>query len=301
VCRIERVQKARKPGRAPAAPYHHDVSYGATRRIIVAGGLAVLAVIAVILYFRRVDTVEVVAVLLFVPVFLAFVLAKLPGGIAAGVLAGLAYAALRLDAIDAVGAGRFSGLIATRAFGYLAFGALGGWAVGQLERSLDKLDLYDQIDDETGLYNARFFLQDTDLEMSRAERYRTLFSVAVVDVPAAPLDALPRRRRQAVLQDVGRAVHDAIRTVDRAAHARLGTVHRIAVICPETAAEGAAIFTGRLAESLATFLAARGVDVQATPLAVTFPSDDGALQRLRDELVRVEEAEHPEHPVTGAS
>lgn len=271
------------------------MSYGATRRIIVAGGLAVLGVIALILYLRRVDTVEMVAVLLFVPVFLALVVWKLPGGVVAGAAAGLVYAMLRIDAIDAVGFDRFSGLIATRAVGYLAFGALGGWAVGQLERSLDKLDLYDQIDDDTGLYNARFFLQDTDLEMGRAERYRTLFSVAVVDVPAAPFDALGRRRRGAVLQDVGHAVQEAVRSVDRGVHARLGDLHRFAVICPETGAEGATIFTNRLAESLATFLRARGVDVAPTPLAVTFPSDDGALQRLRDEFAAVEREEHPEH------
>jgi diguanylate cyclase (GGDEF)-like protein len=274
------------------------VSYGATRRIIVAGGLAVLGVIALILFLRRVDTVEVVAVLLFVPVFLALVVGRLPGGVVAGAVAGLLYAMLRVDAIDAVGFDRFSGLIATRAVGYLAFGALGGWAVGQLERSLDKLDLYDQIDDDTGLYNARFFLQDTDLEMSRAERYRTLFSVAVVDMPAAPFDALGRRRRAAALQDVGRAVREAVRSVDRGVHARLGDVHRFAVICPETAADGATVFTHRLAESLATFLRARGVEVAATPLAVTFPSDDGALQRLRDDFAAVEREEHPEHAET---
>ena len=283
-------------GWASCVSYDRSVSYGATRRIIVAGGLAVLAVLALILYLRRVDTVEVLAVLLFVPVFLAFVLGKLPGGAAAGAVAGLLYALLRLDAIDAVGFDRFSGVIATRAVGYLAFGMLGGWAVGQLERSLDKLDLYDQVDDDTRLYNARFFLQDTDLEMGRAERYRTLFSVAVVDIPAAPLDALGRRRRAAVLQDVGRAVQDAVRSVDRGVHARLGDVHRIAVICPETGAEGAGIFTGRLAESLTAFLEARGVDAPCRPLAITVPGDDGALQRLRDEFADVEQEEHPEHP-----
>jgi len=274
------------------------VSYRATRRIIVAGGLAVLGVIAVILYFRRVDAVEVLAVLLFVPVFLAFVVGKLPGGVAGGAAAAFVYALLRLDAIDAVGFDRFGGLIATRSVGYLAFGALGGWAVGQLERSLDKLDVYDQIDDETGLYNARFFLQDTDLEMSRAERYRTIFSVGVVDVSADPLHALGRRRRAAVLQDVGRAVREAVRSVDRGVHAHHGPIHRFAVICPETAEEGARIFTERLAVSLAEFLRARGVDTTATPLAVTFPSDDGAMLRLREEFAAAEAMEHPEHAET---
>src|SRR5688572_716985 len=140
------------------------MTYAATRRLIVAGGLLVLVVLAAILYVRRVDTVEVLAVLLFLPVFVALVVGRVPGGVIAGVLAAVAYAALRLDAIDAVGASRFIGLIATRSVGYVAFGFIGGWGVRQLEASLEKLDIYDQIDDETGLFNARFFLQQTDLE-----------------------------------------------------------------------------------------------------------------------------------------
>lgn len=275
------------------------MSYATTRRLVLAGGLVVLGVIAAILYLRRVDTVEVVAVLLFVPVFFAFVLFQLPGGTVAGVLAAAAYAALRLDAIDAVGAGRFTGLIATRTVGYIAFGVLGGWAVAQLERSLDKLDIYDQIDDDTGLYNARFFLQETDLEMSRAQRYRTLFSVAVVDVPGEPVDALPRRKRAALLNDIGRALHDAVRTVDRAVHGRVDGVHRFAVICPETGEEGARIFTTRMADSVSGFLRARGLPIDRDglrPRGVTFPGDEDELAALREDFARLERVEHPEHP-----
>lgn len=276
------------------------MSYASTRRLILAGGIAVLLLIAAILFLRSVDTVEVVAVLLFVPVFLAFVVFRLPGGVVAGVGAAMAYAALRLDAIDAVGASRFTGLIITRAIGYMAFGVLGGWAVGQLERSLDKLDIYDQIDDETGLYNARFFLQETDLEIARAERYRTLFSVAVLDVPADRLDELSRRKRATVLVDIGRALNEAVRSVDRAVHGRLESVHRFAVICPETGREGANVFTTRMADQIAAFLRTRGVDLgpnQLAPRGVTFPGDDDALRALRDEFGVIEQTEHPEHPL----
>lgn len=271
-----------------------------TRRLILLGGFAVLGALAAILYLRRVDTVEVIAVLLFIPVFLAFVLAKLPGGLVAGVVASIAYAALRLNAIDAIGAARFNGLIATRALGYITFGLLGGWAVAELERSLDKLDIYDQIDDDTGLYNARFFLQETELEMARAERYRTMFSVAVVEFPASALGPLPRRKRAAVLQDVGRALRDAVRSMDRAVHSRLAERHVFAVLCPETGAAGADVFTTRLAASLVEFLAARGVTLTAEdaglrPRHITFPGNDAELTALRDDFASVERTEHPDH------
>jgi GGDEF domain-containing protein len=279
-----------------------SITPGATRRLILIGGLAVLGALAAVLYLRRVDTVEVLAVLLFVPVFLGFVFAKLPGGVVTGVVASIAYAALRLNAIDAVGAARFNGLIGTRALGYITFGLLGGWAITELERSLDKLDLYDHIDDETGLYNARFFLQESDLEMARAERYRTMFSVAVVDLPASALEGLTRRKRAAVLQDVGRALRDAVRSMDRAVHARLPQRHVFAVICPETGEDGADVFITRLAASLVGFLAARGVTVTTgaaddglKPRHLTFPGDEEPMATLRSEFALVEQTEHPDH------
>ena len=95
-----------------------------------------------------------------------------------------AQAERRRPAIEAIGAGRYTALIFSRAIAFFAFGAIGGLANQQLKGSLTKLDLYDQIDDDTGLFNARYFLQDTDLEVSRSRRYQTIFSVTVVDVPS---------------------------------------------------------------------------------------------------------------------
>jgi hypothetical protein len=123
-------------------------------------------VIVAVMLVRKVETVEVYAALLFVPDFLALVVWGLRGGLAAGAAAALAYGAMRQPAIERVGSGPFVNLIVGRSIGYLAFGAIGGFAAQQLEGSLEKLDVYDVIDDETGLNNARFFIQDTDLEMA---------------------------------------------------------------------------------------------------------------------------------------
>lgn len=265
------------------------------RRLILGGGVAVLVLIAGILIVRRVDTVEIAAVLLFIPVFLAAIVWNLGGGVVVGALAAATYGALRLDAIDAVGGGHFAGLIATRTVGYLAFGFLTGWGVRQLEHSLEKLDIYDQIDDETTLFNARYFLQETDLEMSRSERYKTLFSIALVDLPAAKLDGVGRRKRAGLFADLGRALRDAIRSVDRGVHARVGDVDRFAVICPETGREGAEIFRSRLHTAVQGFVQGRGIDVEVSSRALTVPGDDHELARLRSEFERSDAVEHPEH------
>lgn len=274
------------------------MSYATTRRLVLAAGLAVLLLIAGVMYVRRVDTVEVLAVLLFIPVFLAFSFGHLMGGTLAALAASAAYAFLRSPAIDAVGGGRYVGILVGRGVGYLAFGVLGGWASQQLERSLEKLDVYDQVDDDTGLFNARFLVQDTDLEMARATRYKTFFSVCMVEVPAAPLDAMPRRKRAGMLKDLGHQMKEAVRTVDRPVHAKDGSVHRFVVVCPETGEEGARVFSSRLGERIGEFLRAHGVAIEGSLVSssATFPGDDSTLNALKAQFAAIDRAQHPEHP-----
>ena len=271
------------------------MTYKTAQRLLLAGGLLVLLVTAGVMYARRVDTVEVVAVLLFIPVFLAFTFWRVVGGLVAGVLASLAYLFLRLDAIDQVGLDTFRGHLVSRTVAYLAFGLLGGWAASQVENSLNKLDLYDQIDDATGLFNARFLVQDTDLEMARSTRYQTLFSVVLVEFPAAALGSLGRRQRVGVLKGLGKVLRESVRTVDRVIHAYDGERHRLAVVLPETGQEGAAIFSSRLVDWVSDYLRQRNAATdKVTQQLFTFPDDEAAIRSLREEFAAVDRAEHPE-------
>lgn len=274
------------------------MTYEKARQMLLGAGLLVLLLTAGIMYLRRVETVEVLATLLFIPVFLGFVFGNLRGGLIAAILAAVAYAALRAPAIDAVGADRFVGLIASRSFAYLAFGLIGGWANSQLAGSLTKLELYDQIDDHTGLFNARFFVQDTDLELSRSKRYQTIFSVVVVQFRSAGMETLTRRQRVGIRRDLGRMLKEAVRTVDRAVHGFDGSSHRFAVVLPETGREGASIFVNRLGDRMTQFLEERGValgEEGVVRIAVTFPDDgDEPIEKLRAEFREIDKHEHPE-------
>ena len=276
----------------------NKLGYNRARQLLLGVGLLVLLVTAAIMYVRRVDTVEVVGTLLFIPIFVALVFWNVRGGVIAAVLAAVAYIALRAPAIDTVGAGSFLGPILSRAFAYLAFGLIGGWANKQLETSLTKLELYDQIDDYTGLYNARFVVQDTELELSRSKRYQTIFSISIVEFPVAALEHLTRRQRASIRKDLGRMLKEAVRTVDRAAHGFDGTNHRFACVLPETAREGASIFTNRLADRMAEFLQSKEAKLDASGVSrrwVTFPDDgEEAVQQIRTEFEAIDRAEHPE-------
>ncbi len=281
------------------------MTYERARRLLLGAGLLVLLLTAGVMLIRRVETVEVLGTLLFVPVFIGLVFWNLKGGLIAAVLAAAAYAALRYPAIEAVGLERFSGLILSRSVAYVAFGLIGGWANSQLASSLTKLELYDQIDDATGLFNARFFVQDTDLELSRSKRYQTIFSVVEVSFPNAGLDGLSRRHRATLQRDLGRLLQEAVRTVDRAVHGFDGERDRFAVVLPETGREGASIFVERLAERIARFLAERKFHVSEGDIgrrSVTFPDDgEEGIEALRAEFREIDRFEHPETTQTGAS
>lgn len=271
--------------------------YARTRMLTLGGGIVALGVIAVIAYARRVDAVEVAGTLLFVPVFIAFLFGRVKGGLIAGIIAAIAYGFLRAPTIEVVGLDAFAGLLASRVIALVLFGAIGGWAVGQLQTSLTKLDVVDRVDDVTGLGNARSFLSGADLEMSRATRYRTIFSVVVLDFPSAALAPLSRRNRARVLKDLGQEMRRSLRTVDSVAHVADDGRHRLAVILPETPSEGALITAERLTAEVTDFLRSQGSDAKATvvrPRAMTLPADEKALRNVREEIASVDRREHPE-------
>lgn len=260
------------------------------RALVSVGGLVVLLTLAAILWVRRVDPVEVGATLLFVPLFLAVLRWRLVGGIVAGVLAAVAYTVMRWPAISTVGLDAYLGLVIGRGLAYLAFGAIGGWAVGRLQRSLTKLDLYDQVDDDTGLFNARFLVDGIELERSRAQRYQTLFSVIVLEMPAAAFTGLTRRRRRRALRALGEQVQGSIRQVDRAVHVADGTSHRIVLVLPETPTEGAGVLAERFRVGVTRILREHGAELaedDATVSSATVPGDEGRIDELRRQVARL--------------
>lgn len=270
-------------------------SYSKTRQLILSAGLGLLVIITAVTYARGVDPKEVTATVLFIPIFLALVFGRVTGGLVAGVAAALVYSAVRYPDIQAVGVDRFAGLLLSRSAGFILFGVIGGWAASTLEASVSKLELYDLIDDATGLFNARFFLQDTDLEMTRSTRYRTIFSLGVVEVPTATLAPLSRRQRAGLLRELGRMLKESVRNVDRPVHAADRERHRLAVVLPETSREGAAIFTDRLRARLDEYLNRRGLTVAGdlTTRILTFPEDEQTINKLRDDFRAIEKTEHP--------
>ncbi|MHB1854086.1 MAG: hypothetical protein ACYCS2_03405 [Acidimicrobiales bacterium] len=258
------------------------ISYTAARRLTLAAGLLILAVLAAVLYLTRVDTIEVVAVLFYLPVFVAFMTRGIPGGLVVGAAAAAAYVAIRYPSLNAIRGRDLISLLAGRALGYLAFGGIGGWAASLLQGSILKLNLFDTVDDATGLLNARQFGIEVHRQFERARRYGSLFSMATTEIDGAILSG--RRRVRSQMAELGRAVKATIRQVDAAAHSTDGVVHRVVVLLPDTGAEGAAIFATRLERSLSghLYLGQSAVGPSVKPLS--YPEDEARIQAVLAQL-----------------
>lgn len=274
------------------------MTFARARSILLMAGLILILLVGLVALSRGVDLLEVTATLLFIPVFAGFLFGGVRGGFALGVVAAVAYALLRIPSLQLVGLTPLAGQIAARVVGYLGFGLGGGWAAQHIKAALDKFDLHDDIDDETGVGNARSMIEITDTEKARADRYQKVFSVILADVSSPKWVADPVRKQRALLRDLGQRLERAIRSSDHAAHARRGDHHLIGLVLPETGPEGARIASENLGKLL-TEISGESAGVR---LAVaTYPGDGidpilelwRELDRARRPVDREEETRRP--------
>lgn len=261
-------------------------SYAQARFLLFLLGAAASASLTVLAYSRGAGSTEVVAPALYVVVFAGAIFWGMPGGLGGASLASLVYVTLVTDQLSAIGLTNFSLLVVTRVLTYFFYGVIVAVGIRTIEQRLRKLELYDQIDDATGLFNSQFLLQDLQLETSRADRYRTFFSVAVLDVHAAAIRVLSGRKQARAINELASMINDAVRTVDRVAFLSQPEKRRFVIVLPETQASGARIFADRLDEQARNFLFTRGAatDNATTVTVMTYPDDPAAIQLLRDEV-----------------
>jgi GGDEF domain-containing protein len=271
-------------------PFLATARFTTIRRLLLGAGVAVLAAIVVGLIARGVDSIEVIAAALYVGVYVGGLAAGVVGGAAGGLLAGAIYALARYDAIDALGFSRYAGLMAARIIGYVLFGVFVGAAWQFISERLDKLDAFDDVDDETLLLNPRGLVDVLDRETSRAKRFGSTFSVVTIDVPLDVFDAQGRRRRRASLREFGRLVTQASRDLDQAGLFSANKARRLAVVLPETDKQGAQVVVGRLVERVGSGLLTKEVSIPRTlrPMGLAYPDDAVQLAQLRADLIELD-------------
>ncbi len=264
------------------------LTYKKARGLVLSVGLLLMGLVAITMLLRGVDPVEVTATLMFAPVLAGMLFLGLRGGSAAAALAAGLYLAMRWPAMRVVGFSAISGLVFSRIVGYLAFGVVGGWAADRVRQGLDKLVLYDEIDDETGLGNTRSFLSAIDLEKSRSDRYEKFFSVAIARFSDAPWEEDTPRKRRAALRGFGSHLAGSVRTSDLLAHGRTGTSHLVAAVLPETGAAGAGIFADNLSSAIEEM-----IGMKPEVATVVYPGDEERLADMIQAFNRIDAASHP--------
>jgi len=265
------------------------LTFDRAKTLLLMSGLILIGVVGLVALSRGVDPIEVAGTLLFVPVFAGFLFFGIAGGLALGIAAGASYVFLRWPAVQLVGMGPLAGQILARVFGYIIFGMGGGWAIGQIRATLEKLELHDDIDDETGLGNARSMLETVDLERARADRYQKLFSVVAADFRAPEWEDLSARKQRTALRDLGIKVAAGVRATDHVAHARRGDHHIIGVVLPETAEAGARIFADNLHRQLTGLTASTEVRVGTA----THPADPEPMGLILDLFKELDRSQRP--------
>jgi GGDEF domain-containing protein len=207
------------------------------RDITLLVGLLIIGLVVLTMALRDVDPIEITATIAFAPVFVAFLFFGWKAGLAVGALAAAGYVAMRRSAIDVVGFAPLFGTISSRVIGYLVFGGIGGWAAEQLQAAIDKLELHDEVDDATGLGNARLAVGAIDTERARAQRYEKI--VSIIECRFRMPEAVGEKITAATLRQLGAAIAHSVRTSDHAAHVQDDDVHRLIIVLPETGAVGA--------------------------------------------------------------
>ena len=258
-------------------------TYRQSRTLVLVVGCGVLLATAGVLLLRAQDPTEVIAVVLFLPVFVAAVLGGVRWGLAVAVLAGVGYIGLRLPDVQQFGWSLLGGRILAQFVGYLVFGALGGWAAGVVGAGITKLDRFDVTDDDSELLNARGVHQQLGQEIARAERYDSDFAVVTVSFDMSG-------DRRAARQRMGAVVRESVRTVDDIGRVTLDGRDVLIAVLPETPPQGAEVVGRKIAERLETD--APGVDAEVRWLA--HPEDDAEIAILQTQLDEAVRRDHPE-------
>jgi len=264
------------------------LTYRQARLIVLGFGTALIAGVALSAWLRGADLVEVGAIGLFLPILVGLGYGRVRGGVATAVAVSAVYAVTRFASLPPeLSVREFIGATVVRALLYVGLGLFGGWANEMLEHSLRKLELYDEIDDDTGVGNTRGLLVVADRERSRSQRYGSVFSLTILHLQRDLFDAVSERQGLRALRQLAQTLDDTVRTTDLVNRVPLPDREDLVVVLPETGREGARIFLERLVPSARQMLVDLGLPAsngEVSGTAISYPDDEDQLEAYQQEL-----------------
>lgn len=158
-------------------------------------------------------------------------------------------------------------------------------AGGILEATPEEaLDRYVLIDAQTGLYNGRFLLRRLEEELYRANRYRSSFSLALLELPQS-LASIDEPDLSVLLKKIGSVLNKESRFSDVVARY---ASDKIAVVFPFAGRQIADVPISRLGQKVDEILETEGLKVsegsQAHFVVLSVPEDLARINKFLKEL-----------------
>lgn len=272
------------------------LTYRQARVVVLGFGAALISGVAVAAFYRGADVVEVGAILLFLPVLVGLTLGDVTGGLVTALVASAIYVAVRLATLGDLPPGEFVGTVVIRVALYVGLGVFGGWANGMLAGALKKLELYDGIDDDTGVGNARAFVSTMRRERSRADRYGQAFTVVVISLDGDTLSDHGGHTRDGgtrLLRRLCMQLESNVRLSDLVYRIPVGDTDDVAIFLAGTGHSAAAIACERFVDAARGVLAEVGAGSAVVETRVmTYPNDSEALVAYEERVATGAAADH---------
>jgi GGDEF domain-containing protein len=249
-------------------------------------GVGAVTVLATVVFALRPapEWTEIIAQLLLMPVLIGAVHWGRKGGMIGALGATLAYVALRLPSIVAVGLqAEVLQLILIRTVTYGFVGIIGGEICGRIKYFFARLEDSLSIDEHTRVYNQRFIAQLLSNHLGESARYGTVFSVAIVRLAPSLTAELRPSRVRTLVRAVADHIRNDVRLVDDVGRLDDG---RYVLVLPHTAKDGAMIAATRVRAGVRDVLGAK--DESVSVIVMCCLEDRADIEGLLDS-VRVPE------------
>lgn len=266
------------------------LTYRQARTVVLGFGTALICGVAIAAYYRGADLVEVGAILLFLPILVGLAFDQVRGGLISALAVSGVYIAVRFSTIGDLPAGDFMAAAVVRTLLYVGLGVFGGWANDMLAQALRKLELYDEVDDDTGVGNARSLLSVADREVARADRYGSVFSFAVLHIGRQAFTPVNERRGRRALRRLCQTLESNVRATDLVSRVPFEEREDVVLLLPETGRAGAEVLLERAVAGARDLLVEHGLAVTNGEVAgevISYPGDNGSLDHYRGQVALV--------------
>lgn len=212
--------------------------------LVIVLGIAVVVASIVIGPGATADPMEIVAQLLIAVVLIGAAHWGRDGGFIAAIVVTVVYLVMSIPTFVEQGLTASSVLpVAVRVLTYALVGIVGGEVCGRVKYVFARISGDPLLDEETGVYSARYAAQAIRSGVETYERYDAPYSVVRVAAEPPLFEELRSGRTRAVLRQIAHAARNAVRLVDDVAYAGDGV---FLVLLPHTDTSGAAIVEERL-------------------------------------------------------